>query len=111
MSVPIKPVDFLILLVLVDDERHGYGMLREIESLTDGDLRLDAGNLYRSLKRLLDAGLIEASGRRPAPESDDERRRYYRLTPRGRETAAGEARRMDGLLRLGTAKKLLSESR
>jgi len=110
MTTPLKPVDFLILLSLVDQERHGYGLLQDISELTDGEVTLDAGNLYRSLRRLLDDGFLEKSERRPAPESDDERRRYYRLTSAGRKVARGEAQRMDGLLRAGAAKKLLSES-
>ena len=107
---PVKPVDFLILLALVEGERHGYGMLRDIEELTGGDIELDAGNLYRSLRRLLDAKLVQKSTRRAAPESGDERRRYYRLTALGRKTAAAEARRMGALLRLKQTRKLLAES-
>lgn len=108
---PLKPVDFLILLVLVEGERHGYGMLRDIAELTEGDVELDPGNLYRSLKRLLEAALIQKSARRPAPEADDERRQYYRLTAEGKKTAAAEARRMDALLSLSQTRKLLSEAK
>lgn len=107
---PLKPVDFLILLALVEQERHGYGMLRDISDLTDGALELDPGNLYRSLRRLLDEKLIQKSARRPAADSDDERRQYYRLTALGRKTAAAEARRMEGLLRLKPTRKLLAGS-
>ncbi len=110
MTRPLKPADFLILLALVDNERHGYGLLQDISAMTDGEVDLDAGNLYRSLRRLMEDGWIEKAERRPAPESDDERRRYYRLTETGRRIASTEARRMDGLLRAPAVKRLLSES-
>ena len=108
---PLKPVDFLILLVLVEGERHGYGMLMDIARLTEGEVELDPGNLYRSLKRLLKAKLIQKSARRPAPEADDERRQYYRLTSQGKNISAAEARRMDALLSLSQTRKLLSEAK
>jgi DNA-binding PadR family transcriptional regulator len=106
---PLKPIDFLILLTLVDEERHGYGIRRDVAEVTEDRVLLDAGNLYRSIRRLLDDGLLARSGRRPARDADDERRVYYRLTSRGRETIAAEARRMQGLLRLSKVRKLLAE--
>jgi DNA-binding PadR family transcriptional regulator len=108
---PIKPLDFLILLALADGDRHGYGIRRDIEELTEGGVSVDAGNLYRSIARLLDSGLLVRSGRRPSSEGVDERRVYYRLTPEGRRAAAAEARRMRGLLRLSSVRKLLGEGR
>src|SRR3954451_16927834 len=81
--LPLKAVEFLLLLALVEDEQHGYALVREIAERTDGAIRLEPGNLYRVLKRLVNDGLIEHSGRRPVAELDDERRRYYKLTPLG----------------------------
>jgi DNA-binding PadR family transcriptional regulator len=96
--LPLKPVDLVLLLALLDEERHGYALAREIESRTDGLVRLEPGNLYRVIRRLEDDGLIAESGRRPAADRDDERRRYYRITPLGAEVAAHEARRLRALL-------------
>jgi DNA-binding PadR family transcriptional regulator len=92
--LPLKPQDYHILFVLLDGERHGYGMVKEIERQTGGQIRLEAGNLYRSVRRLIKQGLIVESDRRPAPESDDERRRYYGVTRFGREVVAAETERM-----------------
>lgn len=104
---PLRPVDFLILLMLVDGPRHGYGILLDVESATDGDVVLDAGNLYRALRRFLDRGWVTKSARRAAAESDDERRQYYRLTARGRRVATAEARRIERLLELSPTRALL----
>ena len=94
-SHPLKPVDFLILLALADEDRHGYGILREIEATTNGALILDTGNLYRSLRRLVASAWIERLG----PTRDgDERRRDYRLTKLGRSLMVTEARRMNELM-------------
>ena len=95
--LPLKPQDYHILLVLLDKERHGYGMVKEIERQTDGQIKLEAGNLYRSVRRLIKQGLLEESERRPAPESDDERRRYYGITEFGREVLAAETERLRGV--------------
>ncbi len=96
-SAPLKPDLFHILLALEEAERHGYGILKEVEQRTDGRIRLEPSPLYRRLKRLLDAGIVEESAKRPAPELDDERRRYYRLTEAGRRMLAAEARRVVAL--------------
>jgi DNA-binding PadR family transcriptional regulator len=96
--LPLKPVDLVILLALLEEERHGYALAREIESRTDGLVHLEPGNLYRVIRRLEDEGLIAESGRRPAADRDDERRRYYRITPLGADAAALEARRLRALL-------------
>lgn len=92
--VPLKGDVFQILLALEDTERHGYAILKEIERATGGDLRLAPSPFYRKLKRLEEEGLVEEADERPAPELDDERRRYYRLTPLGREVVAAEAYRL-----------------
>ena len=96
--LPLKPVAFQILLSLADGERHGYGITQDIASRTSARLRLEPGNLYRSLKTMLDDGLIEESERRPAPDLDDERRRYYRITPLGRKVALAETARLEALV-------------
>jgi DNA-binding PadR family transcriptional regulator len=105
--LPIRPVDLLVLLVLVDRRRHGYGIRQDIARVTADKVVLDAGNLYRCLRRLLDHGLVE---RLPARRgSDDERRRDYRLTPLGRRVATAEVARLRDLLRLEQVSALLGE--
>src|SRR5262245_35220986 len=96
--LPLKPVTFQILLSLADTERHGYGITQDIASRTSARMDLEPGNLYRSLKTMLDDNLIEESARRPAPDLDDERRRYYRITAFGRKVAAAEITRLEELL-------------
>lgn len=96
--LPLKPVAFQILLSLADGERHGYGITQDIASRTSARMRIEPGNLYRSLKSMLDDGLIEESERRPAPDLDDERRRYYRITPLGRKVALAETARLEALV-------------
>jgi DNA-binding PadR family transcriptional regulator len=104
---PLTPAMFHILLVLAAGERHGYAIMREVEDLTDGAQRLGPGSLYGSIKRLLAEGLIEECGERPDPAADDERRRYYRLTDRGRRAAGAEARRLEALVRAARGRRLL----
>lgn len=104
---PLPPATFQILLALVDGERHGYSILREAAERSDGTVRLGAGTLYGSLKRLLEAGLVEESGERTDPEMGDERRRYYRITERGMAAARAEARRLDRVVRAARRKKLI----
>jgi len=96
--LPVKPVAFQILLSLADVERHGYGITQDIAGRTSARTRLEPGNLYRFLRTMLDDGLIEESDRRPAPDLDDERRRYYRITPLGRRVAAAEIARLEQVL-------------
>ena len=98
--LPLKPDAFYILLVLLYGERHGYAIMRDAAERSEGTVRLQAGALYRTLKRLLDDRLVAESDRRPAPESDDERRRYYTLTPLGARVLAAE---LDRLARLVAA--------
>lgn len=104
--IPLSPVVFDILLALSDDERHGYGIMQEVSRRSDGAARLRPGSLYRALARLVQEDLVEESDERPAPDLDDERRRYYRLTPLGQKVVAAEARRLAGLLRAARAKKV-----
>jgi DNA-binding PadR family transcriptional regulator len=96
-----------ILLALADAEKHGYAIMREVETLTEGAVRLGPGTLYGALKRLLADGLIEESDERPDPSIDDQRRRYYRLTPRGRAAASSELERLARILDTARRKRLL----
>jgi DNA-binding PadR family transcriptional regulator len=90
-----------MLLALTEGERHGYALKREILRRTGGKLDLGAGALYGSIARMLDRGLVEESGERPDPHLDDERRRYYRITPFGRRVAQAEIARLRQLVQLG----------
>jgi DNA-binding PadR family transcriptional regulator len=87
-----------ILVAIGPGERHGYAIMTEVEQLTHGMVRLAPGTLYTTIKRLLAAGLIEEGGERPDPHLDDQRRRYYRLTPGGRATVASEVRRLQAIV-------------
>jgi DNA-binding PadR family transcriptional regulator len=107
--LPLTPAVFQILLALSDGERHGYGIMREVAERTHGTLRMGPGTLYGSIKRMLADDLIEEAGERPDPVLDDQRRRYYRLTPFGRQVAEAEARRLVALVRDARAKRLLPE--
>jgi DNA-binding PadR family transcriptional regulator len=102
--IPLAPAVFHILLSLLDGDRHGYALKREIARRTDGKLALGAGVLYGSISKMLALGFIEESGDRPDPHLDDERRRYYRITPLGRRVAQAEAARMRELVRLASSK-------
>jgi DNA-binding PadR family transcriptional regulator len=105
---PLNHSEFHILLALADDERHGYGIMQEVEERSAGTVRLGPGTLYGAIKRMLAAGLIEESAKRPiSKEDDDQRRCYYRLTRLGRKIAAEEARRLASLVRVAEAKRLV----
>jgi DNA-binding PadR family transcriptional regulator len=110
-ELPLKPVDLLLLHALADGERHGYALIRELDERTGGAVRLEAGNLYRVVRRLLDDGLLAESGRRPAPDQDDERRRYYAITPYGRRVLAAELSRLQTIVRLAERQGILSPER
>jgi DNA-binding PadR family transcriptional regulator len=105
--LPLRPVTFQILLTLAGGERHGYGITQDIAGRTSAKMRLEPGNLYRSLRTMLDDNLIEESERRPAPDLDDERRRYYRITPLGRRVAAAEIARLEAVIADAKARKWL----
>lgn len=105
--LPLKPVLFWILLVLVDGVRHGYGILKEIEARTDGGVRLEPGNLYRYVKRLLDDGLIDEVDPPSEQDSADERRRYYGVTALGRDVVRAEAERMKRLVAAAESRNLV----
>jgi DNA-binding PadR family transcriptional regulator len=98
--LPLPSATFHILMALADEDRHGYGIIQDVSASTNGELKLSAGTLYRSIQRMLEQGLLLETTDRPAPEHDDERRRYYRITPFGREVAKAEANRLTQLVRL-----------
>ncbi|QYK51279.1 MAG: helix-turn-helix transcriptional regulator [Anaerolineales bacterium] len=104
--LPLTPAVFHILLALTDQERHGYGIMKEVEAQTEGEMLLRPGTLYQAIKRMLELGLIEESAERPDPALDDERRRYYKLSGLGRRTAAAEAARLQKLVHLVSRKNL-----
>jgi len=105
---PLTPAVFHILLALAHGERHGYGIMQEASLLSGGAVRLAAATLYRSLQQLLLAAWIEESSARPNPGLDDERRRYYLLTARGRDVLRGEGRRLAALVATARARRVLS---
>jgi len=103
--LPLTPAVFHVLLALADRERHGYGIMLEVERNTTGEIKMGPGTLYGTIKRLLASGLIEESDTRPDPELDDERRRYYRLTPFGRQVLGAETARLERLVRVAQARQ------
>jgi DNA-binding PadR family transcriptional regulator len=104
--LPLPLATFHILIALAQEDRHGYAIMRDVEQRTAGALRLSAGTLYRSIQRMLEQGLITETSERPAPELDDERRRYYRITPFGAAAARAEAQRMASLVRMARGEGL-----
>ena len=108
--LPLPTAAFHILLALSSDDRHGYGIIQDVEARTDGALRLSPGTLYRTIQRLLEQGLIEEP-RKPSGLRTDPRRRYYRITAHGRAVAKAEARRLADQVDAARAHRLLPESR
>jgi DNA-binding PadR family transcriptional regulator len=96
--IPLRPVEFLVLVSLAEQDQHGYALTQAIAQRTDGAVRLEPGNLYKVLRRLVSDGLIQAAAHREVPELDQERRRYYKLTKLGAQVAAVEAERLRTLL-------------
>jgi DNA-binding PadR family transcriptional regulator len=96
--LPLKPLDLQLLLSLAEQERHGYALVQDIAARTDGLVALEPGNLYRVIKRLLADGLVGETDRRAVPELNDERRRYYRITPLGGRVLAAEIARLEALV-------------
>lgn len=101
--LPLPAATLHILMAVADEDRHGYAIIQEVAARTGGETRLGAGTLYRSIQRMLEQDLIEEVHTRPAPELDDERRRYYRITRFGSAVATAEVRRLAGLVRLARA--------
>ena len=104
--LPLTPAMLHTLLALADGEKHGYAIIKEIARRTGDEVRLGAGTLYALIKRALGDGLIVESQDRPDPSLDDERRRYYRLTPLGRSVAEAEIARMETVVGIARDKKL-----
>jgi DNA-binding PadR family transcriptional regulator len=98
--LPLPLATFHILVALAEDDRHGYAIIQDVAARTAGELKMSAGTLYRSIQRMLEDGLIVEVRERPAPELDDERRRYYRITPFGAAVARAEAGRLTSLVKL-----------
>src|SRR5579864_2846189 len=98
--LPLPSATFHILMAVADEDRHGYAIIQDVAALTNGELKLSAGTLYRSIQRMLEQGLLVETRDRPRPEEDDERRRYYRITPYGTTVARAEARRLTQLVKL-----------
>lgn len=106
--LPLKPADFHILMVLLEEDLHGYGVMKAVEAQTEGKVALEVGSLYRLLGRLLDEGLLEHT---PAPpEETDDRRKYYRLTPLGRAVVTAEARRLAEVMDVVRRTELLRDT-
>jgi DNA-binding PadR family transcriptional regulator len=105
--IPLKTQWFHIMLSLAGGEQHGYGIMQEVLDRTAGKVRLWPATLYGSIKRLIEAELIEESDERPAPELDDARRRYYRLTPLGKSVLDAECNRLHDLVRVIREKQAL----
>jgi len=107
--LPLPPATFHILLSLAVEDRHGYAIIQDVATRTSGAVKLSAGTLYRSIQRMLEQDLLEELQTRPAPEDDDERRRYYRITPFGEAVARAEARRLSSLVKLAKATGLVTD--
>ena len=107
--LPLRPVEALLLTMLANGDRHGYGLRQDIIEHTGGKIELEAGSLYRHIRRLEDAGAGGRGG--GAPPEEDERRIYYRLTPFGRKVLAAEMLRLRALVRLAEARRVISPAR
>jgi DNA-binding PadR family transcriptional regulator len=97
--LPLPAATFHILMAVAEEDRHGYAIIQDVAERTGGELKLSAGTLYRSIQRMLEQGLVVETQERPAPELDDERRRYYRITPLGAAVAKAETARMAKLVK------------
>ena len=106
--LPLTPAMFQVLIALADGEKHGYAIIKEVARRTEGKVRLRAGTLYTVVKRFVNDELIEETVERPDPALDDERRRYYRLTSRGRAVAVAEAERLNETLAQASDKLALN---
>ena len=106
-ALPMTPAVYQILLSLADQQRHGYGIMQEVDERTTGEVRLGPGTLYRSIKRMRKAGLIEATGDPLTGGDDEDRRRFYRITRSGRDVLANEARRLARLVEQAHSKNVI----
>ena len=105
--LPLKPLVFQILLILIDGERHGWSIVKELQAKADDGKRVLPGNLYRTLNRMRADGLIEETGRRPDGEADEQRRRYFRVSDYGLQVTRAEADRYEALVVLARSKERL----
>ncbi len=105
--IPLNPRDYLILFSLVSEERHGYGIVKQVEADSQGQVSLDPANLYRAVKRLIRDGLIAEGDERPTEESGGQKRRYYSITAFGRDVVALEAARLATLADAARAESLI----
>lgn len=110
-ALPLTPSVLHVLLALADGDKHGYAIIKEVRRRTHGEVELGASSLYTVLKRLVSDGFVLETGERPDPALDDERRRYYRLTPLGRAVAIAELRRLESILEQARAKRLILNPR
>jgi DNA-binding PadR family transcriptional regulator len=108
--LPLTPLAFQVLLALAGTDRHGYGIIREVDERTDGLIKLRTGTLYTLLQRLLEEALIEDAPAPAGDTSDDARRKYYRLTGLGRGVLGAEARRLESLISEARRKQVLGRS-
>ncbi|MGA7239736.1 MAG: PadR family transcriptional regulator [Bryobacteraceae bacterium] len=102
--LPLPAATFHILMAVAEEDRHGYAIIHDVAERTEGALKLSAGTLYRSIQRMLEQGLLVETQERPAPEFDDERRRYYSITEFGAAVARAEARRLTQLVKWARAR-------
>ena len=107
---PLMPAVFHILLALSTGERHGYGIMKQVEADSQGKVSMGPGTLYGSLKRMLDAGLVRESDKRVDPEMDDERRIYYQITGTGAEALAAELERYQRIVTIAQQRKLFPKT-
>jgi|SRR5665811_270312 len=105
-QLPLTPAVTHILLALADGEKHGYAIMREVDELTEGDVKMGPGTLYGSIKRMSGAGLVAETDERPDPELDDQRRRYYKITGLGARVLSAETERLAALVTVAKAKKV-----
>ncbi len=110
-AAAVTPAEFYILLALAGDDRHGYAIMQQVETDSEGAVTLGPGTLYTAIRRLLAYGYIREVESRIDPDLDDARRKYYRLTAAGRAAAAAEAERLAGLVRLARAKQIIAPAR
>jgi DNA-binding PadR family transcriptional regulator len=108
--LPVKPVDLEVLMVLLDGDLHGYGLVQEIAERTGGRIRLVPGNFYSVLKRLMDTGLLREAGEKPSHDPGKPARRLYRITPRGKHVVIAETQRLQGIVRYAESKRLILPS-
>ena len=107
-KLPLRPIEFEILLVLVGGDSHGYAIIQEAQERWPGNGPRETGTLYRALRRLAKAGMVVPSDRRPTAGAHDERRRYFAITPFGKSVAAAEARRLEAQVNVARNRELLS---